>query len=153
MYSAVSSSNGSWKCLSHAVTANNHSFGRLDKSNSDTQINHFCLRNRTYNFILDLPLPELSDMSSGMFLQSVSVPSLYSQPNSLPKMLFSLSFTALSSGASQTSMTFRSCSRLCPPHHIQLILMLLLFPPTYSQINPSISEPNSVDVLPTATPA
>lgn len=136
------------------MTANNHSFGRLDKSNSDTQINHFCLRNRTYNFILDLPLPELSDMSSGMFLQSVSVPSLYSQPNSLPKLLFSLSFTALSSpGASQTSMTFRSCSCLCPPHHIQLILMLLLFPPTYSQINPSISEPNSVDVLPTATPA
>lgn len=114
--------------------------------NTDTQINHFCLRNnwnnRNFCLILGLPVPKLSDMTSIclLFLHSTQ------QPNSLLKMLFSLSFTAPSSpGASQISLIFHSW--LCPPHHVQLIFTLLHFPLTHSQINPSTSEPNSVDVL------
>lgn len=64
MYFTVSYRPGPRKCLTHAVTANNLSFGRLDKSNDDAQINHFCLRSRIRSFISNLSLPELSDVPS-----------------------------------------------------------------------------------------
>lgn len=94
MYLTVSCRPGPWKCLNHAVTANNLSFGRLDKSNDDAQINHFCLRSRIHNFFSNFSLPKLSDMSSIWLL----LLPLHS-PDTILKVPFSLDFTAPSSPA------------------------------------------------------
>lgn len=64
MYLTVSSRSGAWVYLNCSVAPNNLPFSRLDKSNGDAQIYHFCLRSRIHNFISNLSLPELSDMPS-----------------------------------------------------------------------------------------
>lgn len=149
MYLTMSSRSVPWKCLNIAVTANNLSLGRLDKTNGDAQIIHVCFRSRIHNFISNLYLPEPSDMPPIWLL----LLPLHS-PDTLLKMLFFLSFTAPSSPVLPRHPWF---STLAPWVSVFVLSTVLgwyshYYPsclsPTYPQSNFSISEPDFVDAFP-----